>query len=187
MNCSKSPDQLGIYTETYTNHMVLLKTKNPQNTMGGYLGTWQSNPDNPTTVTVETKDCIEGKECLKVTTGEGPWGGGIWFQFGYAEGEGDPPKVDTDISDYEDGHLVFNLKTTQDILIKLESANKGESQRKVTRFKAKLDGKWQEVRIPLKEFTTIELEKINVVFGAHFIEPQTECTFWLDNIYLTKK
>ena|GEM_PF-5949989 len=181
----KGPAELGIFSETYTNQMLLLNVNNPPDEMGGYLGTWQSDPKDITIAQIDTNVFYEGKQSLKVVNGQGPWGGGIWFQFGFDSNE-NPTKRSTDLSKFAKGNLVFWVKCTNDILIKLESENGGEDKAQLSSYNIKLDGTWQQVVIPISDLAKLDLKKLNVVFGAHYIPPLEKVTFWLDNIYLTK-
>ncbi|MDD5066940.1 MAG: carbohydrate binding domain-containing protein [bacterium] len=189
IGCGKSvPDQMGIFSETYTNYSLHLKSLNPPDALGGYMGTWQSENKNPAVVTEDTTIVQEGKKSLKVSVGKGPWGGGMWIQFGFDKSES-PVKVSTDLSGYKDGSLVFWVKTKTDMLIKLESEKGGESKKTLSMYNIPTDDTWQKVVIPMKDFTAvggIDLKKVNVVFGSHFVVPQSTSVFWLDNIYITK-
>lgn len=189
LGCARQwPDQLGIFSETHTASMLRLNASNPPDPSGGFMGTWQSESRNPATVQEETKVVHEGKKSLKVSVGKGPWGGGMWIQFGY-DGKEAPAKVSTDISAFKNGYLVFWVKTKTDMLIKLESEKGAESKKTLSMYNVPIDNTWQQVVIPMKDFTGpggINLKKAHVVFGAHFVVPQSASVFWLDNIYLTK-
>lgn len=186
ISCGKKPNELGIFSETYTNNMILLKVKNPPDKNGGYLGTWESDHNDKTIAVEDTEVYYEGTKSIKVTTGKGPWGGGMWFQFGYDDNEA-PTKKSRNLSCFAKGSLIFWVKTTKNLLIKLESEKGGETQVVLSKYNVPLDNKWQKVKIPLSDFYAVNFKEITVVFGAHFTKPNIKTTFWVDNIYLTKE
>jgi hypothetical protein len=158
----------GVYTETYEG--IKYGVANPGDVDGGYIGAGGVAIGNTSDdVVVST----EGSKCLKaIVNGNGGW----WSQFG------DVGQVETDMSAYSGGSIDFMVKTSTDIIIKLEWTG-GSNEKKINAdLGVPLDNYWHHVSTSLASFTGIDLQKIKVPAGFHTVWDTTQGTYWIDNV-----
>ncbi len=116
-------------------------------------------------------DKTEGDFGIQCDFTQGVWSG-YYFKFSEA----------ANLSEFEDGYLKFDIKTTDTLFIGMEE---GDIKKDVAiKEYADLDGSWNSVSIPLSEFSTLDFSSVLVPIG--FISPST-ASMIVDNVRIEKE
>lgn len=153
----------------------------------GYLGAW-SYPGNLhlPTIVADTSTFTEGGQSLKVMPVDYV-SSGIFIMFvSTSTGNQD----NANMSAYEGGTLEFDIRSTDDLQIKVEwyvagSAENGSTVKKLSEYVTVDNTKWQHVSIPLNHFAT-DLSAIRVPAGFHSLYGDFGRSYNIDNIVWRK-
>jgi len=182
-----SADAYGLYSETYSG--MKHDVSNPPDPDGGYIGTWVYDYSIQLSSATATGEFTDGEQSLKaVVTGAGDGGAGWYIQFGYPAGP--TSQVATDMSDYSNGYLKFDVKTNGEILVKIEwyisPTQKGSQQSYLNgNLGVPLDNDWHSVSVPLSYIDVNDLKNIMVPAGFHAVD-MGSVTYYIDNVRWTK-
>lgn len=173
----------GILCDSYKYSALKADVLNPPDPDGGYIGFWG-------TIEMVGDDTIytEAPASSKFTI-TGGWGG-IWIQFGF-DGIGGP-SVETDMSEYSDAYLKFDVKASNDFGVSVEwtdTLGRLDSAEKYVYadLGVPLDDAWHSVAIDLSTLVgktyglPINFSKIKLPFSM-FADGGSGITFWIDNV-----
>lgn len=123
---------------------------------------------------------FEGAEAWSFVAGPGDWFGGGVFSL-----------VDRNMSNYSNGHLRFNMKTTSTHTIRVGIKSNGAGEFFLPlidggeQFGLVRDGQWHEVVIPLTRFANIDFNTIGQLFMFVADASPTTVQFAIDNVHWT--
>lgn len=182
----------GLFTETYEGIAFDIEnsTDNPggSNQEGGYIGLWSylgstgfiDDPSSPPEGSLSKR--------AWVNSGNGGW----WMQFGYNP-NGNPPnfKRPTNMTAYTGGTIDFWVKTSTDIIVKIEwrdanGADMGAEKRIGADLGIPIDNSWHRVSTPIASFSSINLSSVTVPAGFHNVWDVTHGTYSVDNVVWKK-
>ena len=173
----------GILSDSYKSAALKPDVLNPPDPNGGYIGFWGAieMDGDGTTYT-------EAPASSKFTLAGG-WAG-IWIQFGYDGTGGD--SVETDMSDYSNAYLKFDVKASNDFGVSVEWTDTLGSKDSAEKYinadlGVPLDDAWHSVAIDISTLIgkdsgfPVNFSKIKLPFSM-FADGGAGITFWIDNV-----
>ena len=164
----------GVLCDSYKYSALKLDVLNPPNPDGGFNGWWGGflMVSDDTTYT-------ESPQSSKITV-TGGWGG-MYFQFGYDGSEWGGSAIETDMSEYLNAYLKFDVKTENEFGVGVEWGTGSAEKQVIADLGIIPNNEWQSVAIDLStldgiDFSTIKLPFFLATDGTEGV------TFWIDNV-----
>ncbi len=149
----------------------------PRPDFGGKLGTWGACE---LSTEIENIPPGGGNKSLKIRYTNSSGGGCYWLFCDASWHTNSSYAEDFSCYSNNNSYLDFWVKATNDILIKIEAYD-GTSDAKNLSSYVTLKNEWQEVSIPLTDFSGVTFSKIKTLLGFHLVDGTTG-TVYVDEI-----